>query len=119
MEESGMSVMINSSIQFPTVQDVVLNDDTLVTLLTGIDQIRITSALGFVPNLMGIVGGVANQTIVVMNATANQVGLDPGAVAIPGDAKILNGGTLGAGMSSIFWYDGEFLGWRVLTRGGT
>jgi hypothetical protein len=119
MEARGMSVMIDSSINMPTIQDVVLNEDTLVTLASGVDQLRVVSALGFVPELCGIVGGFANYTLVLVNATANQIGVGPGAIVIPSTAQIMNSGTLGAGMAAILWYDGENLGWRVLTRGGS
>jgi hypothetical protein len=110
-----MSVVVGTSIELPNVQNVELDDATVIELLPTTDTLRIVTAYALSSLIAGIRNGTPRRTLLVLNASSdfelkeNYADVDP-------SARIANGGIVTNNCGALLWYDPHHLMWRVLAR---
>jgi hypothetical protein len=110
-----MSVIIGVTIELPNVQNVELDDATIITLSASVDTLRIVTAYALSSLIGGIRNGSPRRTLLVLNASTDFELKENYSDADPKD-RIANGGIVTAGCGALLWYDPDHLIWRVLAR---
>jgi hypothetical protein len=111
-----VTVRIKSCIELPTVQEVTLDEDTIVTLADSVDQLRVVGLLGLSPALVGLRNGVHKRTLLLLNAVATDFTIQANHTDADVPDRIANAGTVTANCGALLWYDGDHQVWRVLCR---